>query len=624
MIRVLLALSLMVGIEASASVSYENEVQPFLRRFCVECHGGEKVKGKVDFLKMRTDADRAAAFETWEAAIELMREGEMPPDAARQPSAADLEKVYAWYQERFVDSVTAHPGYLRPRRLSAREFRNTLRDLFGFDLETAVVEAEQTVAEKSLVMKLLPTDPPGKSGFQNDTHGNPLTPVIWDQYSYLIDTALDRLFSDKRREQLTELSGPIPTNGFTTENAGSLLEVLLPRIFRRPAPPEKIQAVREKLAGALEPKAAARSELKAALMSPGFLYRGLMVTGEKDVQISVDEFELAERLSYFLWGSPPDSRLAALAGEGSLAGAINREVARMLASPKAMDFVEDFAVQWLALDAIDELARQQVPLAIALKSQPVEFLHHLIVEDRPLLELIDSRTDFANSLTAKFYGPDGKRIPSRRGRKGIELEAVPLTKITLGETPERGGLLTMPGILAMNRGPVQRGNWMLERILGVHLPEPPPDVGQVEPNRRGEKLSFRQRFERHRSNPTCAVCHDRIDPLGFALQAYDDKGAFTRAGDIDTAGQLPDGEKFEDFAGLKRILVTSQKEPIIRNLVKRLMSYALCRKLEIHDQPTVERITRAMIEKDGTWRDLILEVVNSLPFRETVIKGANS
>ena len=187
-----------------------------------------------------------------------------------------------------------------------------------------------------------------------------------------------------------------------------------------------------------------------------------------------------------------------------------------------------------------------------------------------MLELIDSRTDFANSLTAKFYGPDRKRIPSRRGRKGIELEAVPLTKITLGETPERGGLLTMPGILAMNRGPVQRGNWMLERILGVHLPEPPPDVGQVEPNRRGEKLSFRQRFEKHRSNPTCAVCHDRIDPLGFALQAYDDKGAFTRAGDIDTAGQLPDGEKFEDFAGLKRILLTSHKEPIIRKLVKEI------------------------------------------------------
>jgi hypothetical protein len=246
-------------------------------------------------------------------------------------------------------------------------------------------------------------------------------------------------------------------------------------------------------------------------------------------------------------------------------------------------------------------------------------MHYLFVEDRPLMELIDSRTAFANPFTAKFYGKDRKQMKRYRKPKGVEVAIVPNQKIALVHTQERGGILTIPGVLAMNRGPVIRGTWILERILGEDLPEPPPDVGQVPKNKRGQKLSFRELFELHRSKPTCAICHDKSDPLGFALQRYDGPNYLGDA-QVDTSGRLPSGEAFEDFAGLKQILMTSQRERVIRNIVERTLAYAICRKLELVDQPTVSKITQGMVKSDGTYRDLVLQIVNSLPFRETAFR----
>ncbi len=608
------------AIPSGYTLDYAQDVRPFLQTYCIECHGGKKVKGKVDFTKMKTDADLSAAFETWEAAIELLKEGEMPPDAAKQPSAANLDVIYQWYQQRFVESVKAHPGYFKPRRLSAWEYRHTLHSLFGFDMETAVIEAQQTVTEKSLVMKLLPTDPPGKSGFKNDTSGNPLSTVIWDQYSYLAEEAIVR-FLEKNPEIEPK----------------DVIRRFLPRAVRRSLPEHELAKVSDRV----NSEADLKRELKTVLMSPGFIYRGILMEGEKDTEIDVDQFELAERLSYFLWNDMPDDELFRIAASGQIRAQIKQQVDRMLKSPKSHRFAENFATQWLALDSMDQFANREVTIAVALKEQPIEFFNYLITENRPLLELIDSRVTYANPILAKFYRNDRKQIAPYRKAQGIEKEIVPHNRITLENTKGRGGIMTMPGILAMNRGPVQRGTWILERILGDHLPEPPPDVGQVEPNRKGEKLSFRQRFEKHRSNPTCAVCHDKIDPLGFALQRYTNDGSFRGSGnfteskkkkkgtdydsgELDTSGRLPSGETFKDFDELKQLLLTKRRKVIVRNIVKRTLVYALCRKLEIYDQPTVEAITKRLHENDGTWRDLIHEVVGSLPFQKTVIKGTNS
>ncbi len=585
--------------------AYEADIQPFLKQYCVKCHGGENVKGKVDFLAIQTDADAASQFELWETVVDVLEFEEMPPEDETQPSEEEREMVMNWYGKRFTDEVEARPGNFRPRRLSATEYRNTLHSLFGFELEVNIMEAEQTVTERSLVMKLLPTDPPGASGFVNDTHGAPLSTVLWDQYSYLADVALERWIGDE----------------LNFDQAETLIREFLPRALRRPVPEGQIapilESIRNKEGKALS--AAVRNELKVVLMSPAFLYRGLLMEGKSGRQ-PVDDFELAERLSYFLWEDVPDAELMKLAFDGTLgeSGILAQQVDRMLASPKARSLAESFGVQWLGLDQIEE-AFSDANQKVTMKSQPIDFLNYLFTENRPVMELIDSKTTFANYLTAKYYGDDRKQLERHIKPKGVEQQVAPNQKITLEHTTERGGILTVPGVLAMNHGPILRGTWMLRTILGEHLGEPPADIPAIQPSPPGQKLTFRERFEAHRSSAACARCHQKIDPLGFALQAYSDDGSFKPSKQIDTSGKMPTGETFQDYAELKAILLTHQREAIIRNAVERTMSYALCRKLELHDQPTVKAIAQTIHETDGTWRDLFLEVVNSLPFQETMI-----
>ena len=204
--RVLPALILFLLSPGGAmGAEFESDVRPVLEKYCVRCHGKDKVKGDIDFTLVATKADVEERFDWWESVVERLQESEMPPEDEAQPSDEEKEVIYRWYQEFFVESVEARPGLFRPRRLSAVEYRNTLRSILGFDLQVNIMEAEQTLAEKSMVLKLLPLDPPGPSGFTNDTSGNPLTPLLWNQYSYIIDSALTELLSTERRDPLERI-----------------------------------------------------------------------------------------------------------------------------------------------------------------------------------------------------------------------------------------------------------------------------------------------------------------------------------------------------------------------------------------------------------------------------------
>ena len=628
----------MVPLFLTAQNSYESAIIPFLKSKCIECHGGKKVKGKVDFTKIKTKEDILKNFEIFESALELIHEGEMPPEEEPQPSEEEVKIFESWYKTTFVDNIVAQPAPFKPRRLSVNEYKNTLEDLFGFELEVAISKAEETVVEKSLVRKILPKDPPGKSGFQNDTNRNPLTSTIWDGYSYIIDSALDSFFSKKHRKHLVHYSGPVDKSGFSAKNVENLLTNFLPMAFRRPVAQGEINQAITNVKKSKDLLVGLKSELKSLLMSPRFIYRGLMMKKAKG-QNKVDHFELAERLSYFIWGSMPDATLMQKAEAGKLAdkAEIRKEIDRMIGSKKSRNLSSDFAYQWFAFNEMDNIGGRY-PTALSLKTQPQDFFNYLITEDRPLMELIDSKVTFANPLLQNYYKNDRKQINRSTKKRGIEQMFEPLNKITLAKTPNRGGIITMPGILAMNAtkgrtSPILRGTWILERILGDHLPEPPMDVGQVPKNKKGQNLTFRQRFDLHKANKTCAVCHDKIDPLGFALESYDPSGYDRLSGGSpkkkkgqpakeeihDTSGNLY-GEKFKDFNGLKKLLIEKHKEKIVRNIVRKTMAYALCRKLEYFDSPTIEAITKKMLKTNGTYKQLIFEVVTSLPFTETIIQ----
>lgn len=635
--RFLLSAFFLAALPVSA---FEDTILPILKESCLKCHGGEKVKGHVDFSEILTAEDADANFELWETVVEVIEAGEMPPEEEPQLSEPNKKVIADWYRHRKKASIDATPSVFTPRRLSAPEYRNTLRSLFGFDLEVAVMEAEQTVAgEQSLVLKLLPTDPPGESGFINDTHRARLTPVILEQYHHLTNAALEKLFSPGGRSQLGEFIGAsLPddwqADQLTYEQAEKLLRTFAPRALRRPLSEEKLTQILEGIQGkkSAELLSATRFELQAILLSPSFFYRGLLMNRGPGRQ-EVDSFELAERLSYFLWEDSPDDELSRLAADGSLADeeVLNKQVVRMLSSPRARSLAESFGEQWLAIKNLDDLVGKDPIRHHALKVQVIEFLDYLFTENRPVMELIDSKVTFVNQGTSGFYGKDRQQMKRYTKAKGIERQRTPHQRLELVHAEGRGGLLTMPGILTMNQGPIQRGTWMLRRILGVQVGEPPADTPPIKGNPPGKKLSFRERFEAHRSNPSCMRCHEKIDPLGFAMEAYDQSGQFLHSSDrlkknpslIDTSGKLPSGETFADFAELKTILLTSQREVIVRNMVEQTLSYALCRKLTRSDQAVVDDITKNLCENDGTWLSLFQQIANSVPFREAMIEATN-
>lgn len=626
----------------AADPDFDHSIRPLIEDYCLACHGGEKVKGDVDFLEIMGSDDFSEYFEIWETVADVLDFDDMPPDEEEhRPNAEEVQQILNWYENRFLYSVEARAGDFQPRRLSAPEYRNTLRSILGFDLETTIMGAEQTVTERSLVLKLLPDDPPGESGYMNDTRNTPLTSHLWEQYAYITDRAIGELFSSDRQQALARLIGEELPNAFqvdelTNRQARSLLHHLSKLANRRPIPESSLHSAYASLQGlsGIELLDATKREIKAILVSPSFLYRGLLLEGEAGKRQRVDAFELAERLSYFLWEDMPDAELMAAAENGNLFNrdGLATQIDRMLASPKALNLSKSFGHQWLGLADIDSAADDATTRG-SLRSQPIDFLHYLFTEDRPVMELIDSNVTFASYLTARFYPGDHDQLAKYVKPKGIERQFVPNERIQLEKAAERGGILTMPGILAMNRGPILRGTWMLRRILGERLGEPPADVPPIQATAPGSELSFRDRFDQHRADSTCARCHDRIDPLGFALQEYDDDGAYKLAAnykpprnasdhdepidEIDTSGTLPTGESFANFQELKDILLTGKREDIIRNVVEQILAYALCRKLEVYDRTTVHAITKTIDESNGSWEDLFLEVALSLPFQET-------
>lgn len=623
-----------------------------IQSYCLDCHATHSAEGNINFeAVLAPDTSFARRFEILSRAAELISDGSMPPQDEAQPSAAERGEFQDWFESQFVESIQASPGAFRVRRLSAHEYRNTLESLLGFKLELAVIEAEQTLSETSLIMKLLPTDPPGPSGFTNDTSQNPLTLVLWDQYSLILDSALDDLLSQEHLPK--ELAGE-PER----EQVMNFLASFRSQAYRRELAQDSQQRYETQLHEHWKEHFGNKSdcsstsdhtlvnqfvkqELKVTLMSPAFLHRGFLAQSErKNRELPVDAFELAERLSYFLWADMPDEGLLESASNGSLLikEEYRKQIRRMLDSPKARNLSEDFAMQWLSLQEIENVSNNP-PTMLALRSQPLDFLHYLFTEGRPLLELVDSSVSFINPHTARYYRNERKQLTAYRKQKGIEVEALPNQKIQLEDSTPRGGILSMPGVLAMNRGPILRGTWLLERILGEYLPDPPANVGQVPRSPPGQKLSFRQRFELHRSQASCAVCHDKIDPLGFSLEAYDAVGGYRRAADykptkqqvkrgevpegaIDTTGQLPSGEHFKDFEGLKQILVGEKRHEVIENITRRMLEFALARKLEYYDKPTVDKIVEELVEDpESTFHDLIFAISESLPFTHTIYES---
>jgi hypothetical protein len=360
--------------------------------------------------------------------------------------------------------------------------------------------------------------------------------------------------------------------------------------------------------------------LTAMLVSPNFLFR--VEHDPKDSApgsvFRIGDFALASRLSFFLWSSIPDDQLLDLAEQGKLkdSAVLQQQVRRMLDDPKSQALVDNFAGQWLYLRKLqisrpdpDVFPEFDDSLRQAFRTETSLFFQNVLREDRSVLELLDANYTYLNQRLAEHYG-----IPNVYGPQ--------FRKVTMTD-PNRGGLLGQGSILTVTSYPnrtsvVQRGKWILENLLGTPPPPPPQVVPELIPHGKdGRQLTMREQMVQHRADPVCASCHSRMDPLGFALENYDGVGRWRDkdAGNaIDASGKLPDGSTFVGPAGLKKILITKDRDEFINTATEKLLLYALGRGLEYYDQPAVRAISREAGKDDYRMSALIAAIVKSTPF----------
>lgn len=408
------------------------------------------------------------------------------------------------------------------------------------------------------------------------------------------------------------------------EAAEKVIKRLASRAFRRPATPEEIDRLVK-----LAEKARAEGDtfeqgiqlaLQAVLISPHFIYKVEMDPPGKEGQPrDLSEFEVATRLSYFLWNSSPDDELLLQGWKKTLlqGGNLEQQVRRMLKDPRSKALVENFASQWLELRSLDvrtpdasTFPAYDAKLKLAMRRETELFVWTVLREDRSIIDLLSADFTFVNEPLAKLYG-----IP------GIEGEG--FQRVATGNL-HRGGLLTQASFLTVtsnpNRtSPVKRGKFILDNILGMPPPPPPPNVPELKEQEL--KGTLRERMEQHRTNPICASCHQRMDPLGFALENYDGIGRWREkegGSKVDASGKLPGGETFNGPDELRKLLV-ARKDQFVECLAEKLLTYALGRGLEYYDQCAVDKIVKNVKAGDYRFSSLVLEVVRSDPFLK---KGA--
>jgi mono/diheme cytochrome c family protein len=410
-----------------------------------------------------------------------------------------------------------------------------------------------------------------------------------------------------------------------TACATKILSTLARRAYRRPTTKEDIRTLlgfykTGRVEGDFE--TGVRAALERLLVSPDFLFR---VEADPDrvapgMAYRLPDVEVASRLSFFLWSSIPDDELLDLAVAGKLGDArvLDRQVRRMLADPRARAaLVGNFFSQWLQVRNVWQItpdANRKYPwfddnLRTAFVKETELFLDSQLHEDRGIVELLTANYTFLNEQLARHYG-----IPKVYGS---HFRRVMLTD------ENRWGVLGKASVLSVTSyphrtSPTIRGKWLLENILAAPVPPPPPSVNtNLEENTTVKTTSVREMLERHRSDPACASCHARMDPLGFALENFDALGQWrTTDGDtaIDASGLLPDGTTVDGPAALRGVLV-AQKEQFVKAVTSKLLMYAVGRQLEYYDAPAIRAIMRAAAADDYRWSSMILAIVKSTPFQ---------
>ena len=609
-------------IATAAKLDFEKHIIPRLRSACFECHDGETASGDLNLEAMIAARPLVVNRSHWLNVIQQLKVRSMPPADAKQPTKTDRRTLVAWLSnaiENFDYESVRQPGYEPARRLTHEEYNNTIRDLFGMDLRPA---------------DRFPTDLTASSGFENSANSLFIQPITLERYIGAAESVVDAALPEKptRREQIRAWDRVVD-DVRKLQKPDSLSDVLrqfAARGWRRPVGDDEIKRLvrlfrRQREDGAT-PRGALRDVIQVMLVSPEFLIRSEADQSEPGNAFRISDWELASRLSYFLWASMPDEELFRQAETGRLhePEVLAAQVQRMLQDPRSKTLGSLFAAQWLGFTELDRVQRDQIDnpwatdsLVEAMKQESAMLFNSLVEHDQPIDRLVDADYSFLNEELARHY-----RLPGVSGNQ--------MRRVSLKSSPRRG-IMGHGSILAITSfpgrtSPVVRGNWILTRLLGTPPPPPPPNVSEFDDRvAENERLSQREKLEQHRSNPNCYACHSQIDPLGFALEEFEWFGRHRparRGRNVDTTARLPNGTAFRGLQGLSEALVRERIDDLTEQLTRRMLSYSLGRQLEYYDEATVRELVERVQANERRVPALIHAIVQSNTFQMKQVSPA--
>src|SRR6056297_3139250 len=615
--------------KADAEEYFRKRVKPFIKTYCLDCHQNRRpTEAGLSFTPALDTPGHAAFSEKWRKAAARVKAHDMPPDGLEQPTDEDRQMFMTW-MDKVKYLSPKDPGPFVIRRLTKTEYSNTLHDLFGVDPKVADTLPDEVSGEGYL---------------------NSLSPLQLEQYLAIAEEVLDEFLpsggdpdrqnqqssSDQQDDQgqATSTAAKIDQSLFNEPSASvddpraaakPIAQAVAKKIYRRPASETELNVLLDVFdlgrQNELSTSAALRLMLKAMLVSPQFLFITPVDGFDTEAEVvPLDDYQLASRLSYMLWGTMPDDELMTLADSGKLhePTILKAQVTRMLESPRSRALFDGFGAQWLGLGDLEsktfdptKFPEMTNEMRAAMVDEVRLFFETMVRENRSIAQFLDSDYTFLNESLATLYGLEETVI-------GHEMRKVQLTD------ENRGGILGMSGVLAAtsfpNRtSPVNRGVWVLEQLLGDHVPAAPPDVPALEKQEQQlvTSLTLRERFEQHRSDPVCANCHRLLDPIGFGLENFDAIGRWRDQDDngqpIDASGELPGGKHFSSPQELKA-MVAGRLDDLSRNLVEKLLAYALCRSLEGYDEIVVDELMQEIAEDGHRMQSIINAVVTSYPF----------
>ncbi len=595
-----------------AKPTFAKDVAPLVNQYCGKCHGDKKPKGGVVLTVFTDEASALKKRSVWEQVADNLRSGDMPPPGKPRPSAAELDVLNAWLDAIVFQTdcnAERDPGRVTIRRLNRAEYNNTIRDLVGIDFQPA---------------NDFPQDDVGY-GFDNIGDVLSLPPLLMEKYLAAAEKIVEKALASPEARKRIFL---VPTQN--EESARQILERFAGRAYRRSLRGDELNRLMRFVEMAEKNRDGFETgiglALQAVLVSPHFLFRVEIDPrpGDSKAIHPISHYELASRLSYFLWSSMPDDELFELARKKTLRepDVLEKQVRRMLHDPRS--------APWWTTSPVNGCKR-----ATCATSSPIPTCSRTSTTScaRPCSgrRSCFSRTSSARTAASSTSSMRTIRSSTNGWRNIMVCPACSgdaFRRVSLTGTP-RGGILTQAAVLSVTSNPtrtspVKRGKWILENILGTPPPPPPPGVEELKDDKQAVLSgSLRQRMEQHRANPNCASCHQRMDPLGFGFENFDAIGAWrSREGKhaIDPSGTLPNGQSFRGPAELRTIL-KGRQDAFARCLAEKLLTYALGRGVERYDRCALDDMVKGASQDNYKFSRLIVEIVKSDPFQKRRGKG---